>query len=487
MRKTLLLATILFLCAGVAQAQAVYEAFGNRVMARQGGAAEKAGAIVLFLRSGDHNGGVITVRYSAPLAEGTMAMVATSEGTPPTVATDVKEGTVTITMADSGEGTVTISNVRLDLREAAAPVTATFSGDSNAFVSGVATVISAIRDALEVESTLESFLTRGDMGMVTLTLKEAFAAALTSGADVLVTLVGVPDKAKVTVSHVYPTAAEIDAEETSGAAVAAVTNIAGTVTLTSGTDTAEIVTAGVAMDNSLEKTGDGDKLNITVSFADSDTNDDDVEPSPASTESLKLILELDARSSVDDIMLPLDEGMVEVWVTMAPTTKPDMITADTEYFAVNYLPAGGVVAFEIAPASCTLLFPYVVSADPWNTGIAISNPSAFTNTPLSGTITFTLFPNDAAMFTYQTDANSPGAGLDESDGSLPAGNTYSVLLTEILGAANWDGDFQGHIYVRTDYTGCRGVGWVTDFMTVNQAYLPYFEDNLDEGDVPGNK
>ena len=75
MRKTLLLATILFLCAGVAQAQAVYEAFGNAVMAREGGAGEKAGAIVLFLRSGAHNGGIVTVRYSAPLAAGTVAMV----------------------------------------------------------------------------------------------------------------------------------------------------------------------------------------------------------------------------------------------------------------------------------------------------------------------------------------------------------------------------------------------------------------------------
>ena len=79
MRKTLLLATILFLCAGVAQAQAVYEAFGNAVMAREGGAGEKAGAIVLFLRSGDHNGGIVTVRYSAPLAAGTVAMVSTKE------------------------------------------------------------------------------------------------------------------------------------------------------------------------------------------------------------------------------------------------------------------------------------------------------------------------------------------------------------------------------------------------------------------------
>ena len=71
MRKhqTLLVAGILLLAsAGVAQAQAVYEAFGNAIMAREGGAGEKAGAIVLFLRTGTHNGGIVTVRYSAPLA-----------------------------------------------------------------------------------------------------------------------------------------------------------------------------------------------------------------------------------------------------------------------------------------------------------------------------------------------------------------------------------------------------------------------------------
>ena len=161
---------------------------------------------------------------------------------------------------------------------------------------------------------------------------------------------------------------------------------------------------------------------------------------------------------------------------------------DTEYFAVNYIPADGVVAFTIAPASCTLLFPYAVNLPDmnWNTGIAISNPSAFTDTPLSGDITFTLFPNDGEMIVHQTSAMSSGKGLDE-DGSLPAGNTHTVLLREVLADAGMPMmDFIGHIYVRTNFTGCRGVGWVTDFSTVNQAYLPYFGDNLDEGSVPAN-
>ena len=158
---------------------------------------------------------------------------------------------------------------------------------------------------------------------------------------------------------------------------------------------------------------------------------------------------------------------------------------DDEYFAVNYIPADGVVAFTIAPASCTLLFPYAAYLmGDWNTGIAIANPSAFTATPLSGSITFTLFPNDGDMVEYPTNAMSPGVGLD--DGFIPAGNTYTVLLSQILDAAGFSGDFRGHFYVKTDFTGCRGMAYVTDFESGAQAYLPYFGDNLDEGKVPSN-
>ena len=407
MRKhqTLLVAGILLLAsAGVAQAQAVYEAFGNAVMAREGGAGEKAGAIVLFLRTGTHNGGIVTVRYSAPLAEATEAMV--SPGGNPSAATDVEEGTVTVTMPSGGTDTVTISNVRLDLREATAPVTATFSGNENAFVSGVATVISAISEALEVASTSDALLTRGDMGMMTLTVKEAFAGSFTAEADVLLTLVGVPDKAILTVSHAgHPTEAALQADNTLNDA-----DVAGTVTL--NTDTMIVVNAETT-GMELAMTGTGDKLDITVGFT---------APLPSTTDSVKLMFSLNATGSAEGITLPLDEGVVEIWVTMAPTKKPAAaeIDLDTEYFAVNYIPADGVKAFTFAPASCTLLFPYAVSAGMWNTGIAISNPSAFTDTPLSGTITFSLYPNDGEVIEHLTDGSSSGVGLDV-DGSIPAG------------------------------------------------------------------
>ena len=77
MRKnlTLLIAGILLLAtAGVAQAQAIYEvrSLQEGDSTDRAAPAEQAGAVVLFLRSGMHDGGTVTVTFSAPLAEGTL-------------------------------------------------------------------------------------------------------------------------------------------------------------------------------------------------------------------------------------------------------------------------------------------------------------------------------------------------------------------------------------------------------------------------------
>ena len=492
MRKhqTLLIAGILLLVSpAVAQAQEIYEAYGIKRVARTGGAAELAGGVVLFLRSGGtFAGGTVTVTYSAPLAKGTAPMVMRG-------ATDLTIGSMVMMAAEDGvvmfnlpaglTTAVTLQNVRLDLREAEAPVTAEVSGDADAIVSGVVEVVSSIQDALMVTSTMTPILTRGGMDSATVTLEETFAGAFTSGADVKLTLVGVPNKAKLKVHGGYVAVAVADSED----AAAQPAGVAGTVTL----DTVTIAMDGNLTDatvaNVRELEGDGGKLDIIVGFGN-EAGDVDEDPSATgSKEKLTLTFELDTTTSD---MLPLAEGAVEVWVTMAPNVAPPAgdLSGGTEdeYFAVNYLPADGVVAFTIAPASCTLLFPYVanIPAEDWDTGIAISNPSAFNpDTAVSGTITFTLFPNDEEMIVHSTDGMSSGTGLAE-DGSLPAGNTHTVLLSEVLDDAGMPGDFIGHLYVRTNFTGCRGVGWITNWTTVNQAYLPYFGDNLDEGDVPAN-
>ena len=469
MRKnqTLIIAVALLLCSAVAvQAQGVYEVFSNPLKARVGGARETAGDVVLFLRTGTHNAGIVTVTFSAPIAEG---LDVSAEGITLTglgngmAVVDVDEGTVTVTLPDSGDGSVTLSGVRLDVREAEAPVTAMFAGNSNAFLSGAANVISSIDDALEVESTMTPLLTRGSMGMATVTIKEAFSSVFTAGSSVMLRVSGVPDKVMLDVSH-----AGFDADDEGTDPNAA--DVDGTVTL--NTDTT-VVTNGTIADpagatGTMMVVGDGDDIDITIGF---DT------PGTTGAESVKLLLTLDARDSVDDLMLPLDEGMISVMATMAPTTKPTPVATDSEYFTENFLPAGGAVAFTIDPASCTLLYPYVTyNAPGWiDTGIAVTNPTGFGGDALSGPITFHLYGNDSDPESYTTDAGTPGgmdAGLDEN-GNLAAGKTYSLLLSDLLAWVKIEGVFQGHVYVETDFTRCSGLGLVWDNNgTFSQGYIP---------------
>ena len=78
MRKNqvLVVAVALLFCSAVAvQAQGIYEVVGVAKTAREGGGAEMAGGVVLFLRTGDAGSGMVTVEYSAPLAKGTAPTV----------------------------------------------------------------------------------------------------------------------------------------------------------------------------------------------------------------------------------------------------------------------------------------------------------------------------------------------------------------------------------------------------------------------------
>ena len=101
-------------------------------------------------------------------------------------------------------------------------------------------------------------------------------------------------------------------------------------------------------------------------------------------------------------------------------------------------------------------------------------------------MTLTFFGNEGTMAEFSTEEfPNVGAGLNAM-GLLPAGGTYSVLANEIIESfPDWGESFVGHIHVLADYTGCNGVGWVTDFGTVNQAYIAVVIDSdtgVDEDD-----
>ena len=455
MRKnqTLLVAGILLLATAVAvQAQGIYDVRGIRAMAREGGGAEPSGDVVFFLSAGLATaGGMVTVQYSVPLGKDTTPMVMRGESDlGGNVETDEEAGMVMFTMPTS-DGAITLTNVRLDLRDASTPVTATISGDSTAIVSDIVDVISSIEEALTVESTMEALLTRGDMGSVTVTITEAFSRVFSADAMVLLRVSGVPDKADLTVSH-----AGFDSDAEGEGANAA--DVMGDVSL----DDVMIVTNGVIVEAQPEEgmlslTGDGKDIDIEIAFT----------APTAAADSLKLTLNLDAE-------FPIAEGMVRVMATMAP----DEAAIDGgPYFTENFLPAGGVVAFTINPATCTLLYPYVTYNPPAmvDTGIAVTNPTGYGRDALSGPITFHLFGNDSDPDSYTTGAGTPGgmdSGLDEN-GNLAAGKTYSVLLSQLLAWTSIEGVFEGHVYVETDFTRCSGLGLVWDNNgTFSQGYIP---------------
>ena len=180
---------------------------------------------------------------------------------------------------------------------------------------------------------------------------------------------------------------------------------------------------------------------------------------------LALTLTADPGDDDADISFPLDVGSIMAKVTFTGDDV-DMEGSFKDAFT-DY-----VTVFNINPAQCELLFPVVtvleVGASMWDTAISVTNP-AFAGEKGPGALTFTFYGQDATVAEYQTSAGSPGSGLS-ADGTLAAGGTYQVMASQILADTDWGTSFVGHVHLLADYTQCSGLGWVTDFMTVNQAY-----------------
>ena len=85
-----------------------------------------------------------------------------------------------------------------------------------------------------------------------------------------------------------------------------------------------------------------------------------------------------------------------------------------------------------------------------------------------GTIEFYLWNGDGTLVFYSTDAASPGVGLTDF-GTLPPGQTYRVLLSEILRAAEFEESFSGYGWMVANFNGVQGTANVTDFSTFTQT------------------
>ena len=418
--------------------------------AREGGKNEAAGSIILNASAAPAIAdAMIMLHFSVPLATDDSTGTAGGNAELTGMAeNEDNDGNGTITVVPAADGgmdalNLIIQDVMLDVSDADGAVTVTLeitAGPGNFIrIDGPssAIVIRDIKVGVGASATATTVRTRGtDAGgkMVSLTLKESFPGAFMTMNMVTVDFSGIPEEATlaamVTSNYVQPAGAmgdDLIDETTPYASAGAVKD--GSVTVTLGGDADGVDGIGAR-------------------------------PTPTSV-TLELTLTADPDKEDTKISFPLARSSV-----MAKATFTDMQGGDdnfedafTEY----------VTVFNIRPAQCELLFPVVSVLEGYNTAISVTNP-AYEDEMASGGLTFTFYGIGGVVATYDTTVDPiVGVGL-EDDGTLSPGGTYQVLAEEILTATDWGETFQGHVHLTADYTNCSGLGWVTDFEKVNQAY-----------------
>src|SRR5206468_3034813 len=166
-------------------------------------------------------------------------------------------------------------------------------------------------------------------------------------------------------------------------------------------------------------------------------------------------------------------GTIGVQVTLAPTGAAlgtlgallsDAVTGQVPRYASTLQPATALTVVTIVPATTNLLIPFVVSGGGFDTGIAISNTTADPfgattggATAANGSIVYNFFPNGGTPFSFTTGAaGTPAGNGGLTSGVLNAGNTYAVLLTQLLTAAGKSTSFAGYIFITTNFTNAHG-------------------------------
>ena len=390
------------------------------------------------------------LHFSVPLAADIVASDTgvTTTGDTGAVVTGMAEnednddnGTITIDPTGSAGENMLIQGVMLDVSGADGAVTVTLevTAGENDFIRidgpSSATVISGIKVGVDPSVTAVTVRTRGTGAggvMTSLTLKESFKGAFMTGNMVTVDFSGIPEGATLAAmvtSNYMPVATDDDPIDMDDPYASAVKDGSATVTLGGTGDMVANRSAPTSV-----------TLGLTLT---ADPGDDDAE-----------------------ISFPLARSSV-----MAKAAFTDMQGGDDNFedAFTDY-----VTVFNIRPAQCEILFPVVTVLDPWNTALSVTNP-AYEDEMASGGLTFTFYGagnagNPPVVEVYDTTMDTvAGTGL-EDDGTLMPGGTYQVLASEILAATGWGATFRGHVHLTADYTNCSGVGWVTDFMGVNQAY-----------------
>ena len=452
MRKhqTLLVAGILLLAsAGAVQAQTIARVTlltAAERAAREGGKTEAAGDVFLDIDGAPESIAGYTLTYSVPVVNSTVLQALSGYIA---ADSDLEDGEVAFGPLSGGTDTVVaITGVTLDVSKAGSgPVTVTLklenADEDLALLVGSDTknVFTEVLPGVKATVKMGTVRTRGGEATATFTIEEGFNGAFEVGQRMEFEVKGLPEA--VTIGMMADDAKPPnDGQEPP---MDTPRPVMGAETLTGDED--------------------GDDKAVTLTLGDADNS---VTTAQGALDD-GVVITLTLMTGGKDVSLPLMVGEITARVTLVDTVQGE------DSFDDAY--TSPLVIFEIQPAQCTLLFPYVARIPnmSWNTGISVMNPG-YNEEGVAGGLTLTFYGNDGAVADFSTeDYPTVGAGLDEM-GWVPTGGTYSILASEILAATGWGENFVGHIHVLADYTDCNGVGWVTDFGTVNQAYVAVVVD-----------
>ena len=434
---------------GAAQAQTIARVTfltGTEIAAREGGKNEAAGDAFLDIDGTSDSIGSYTLTYSVPVVESTAVTGLTGYDA---TESDLEEGLVAFLAVAPNVNLIAITGVTVDVSAAGSgPVTVTLAleneGNNLALVIGsnTSTVITEILPGVKATAAMDTVRTRGGEAVATFTIEEGFSGAFEVGQRLEFEVQGLPEAVTLGMMAVDADPPNDGDEETPMDTPRLVT---GEETLTGdadGDDKSAILTLG----------GDADTLPMLVETARGALDDG-------------VVITLTLMTDGENVNLPLMMGEITARVTLVDTPS------STETFDDAF--TSPLVIFNIRPAQCELLFP-VVAVLPdrgnWDTAISVNNPAYYKDEMAAGGLEFTFYGLGGVVATYNTtEGMIVGVGL-EDDGTLLPGGTYQVMTSQILAATDWGSTFQGHVYLRADYTNCSGLGWVTDFMTVNQAY-----------------
>jgi len=190
---------------------------------------------------------------------------------------------------------------------------------------------------------------------------------------------------------------------------------------------------------------------------------------------------------------PLTAGTIAATITLSPNgvalNSGVQITPVAGNFPRYQASTVSVNVVDIRAAETVLLLSFAVrNTAGFDTGIAVANTStdplgSAGVTPNDGSITLTFYPQGTgSSFTYTTAAGSPGQGLGAA-GLLASGKTWSVGLSELLGAISGaPASFTGYIFVRANFTNAHGAAYITDYKGFT-SFTPFLVVPLDRPTV----